>query len=217
MRLLQIVGVVGDVRDAMLEREAQPTVYGFSLQRPQWWQVARLSVVVRAQSHPEALIPTLRSTVQGLRLDAPVSFATLEEVFSSAFDARRFTLVLFAVFGGIALLITSIGLYGMLACSVADHTQEIGIRMALGAQPRDVLRLVIGQGVRLALIGIGFGLAAAWALTRLMGTLLFGVSPTDAETYVAIGLLFLLIALVACFVPARRATRVDPLVALRYE
>jgi putative ABC transport system permease protein len=214
--LMQVVGVVGDVRSA-LEREAQPTVYGFSLQRPQWWQVARLAIVVRAQSDPQTLIPALRSTVHGLRSDAPASFKTLDQVFSSAFDPRRFSLVLFGVFSGVALLITIIGLYGTLAFSVAESTQEIGIRMALGAQHCDVLRLVIGQGLRIVLTGIVIGLGGAWALTRLMRTLLFGVTSTDPGTYFAIAFLLLFIAMLACWIPARRATKVDPLVALRYE
>ncbi len=215
-RLLHVVGVVGDVR-TVLEREAQPTVYGFSLQRPQWWQVARLAIVVRANAEPEALAPALRSTVQSLRSDAPASFRTLEQVFSSAFDARRFSLVLFGVFAGVALLITVIGLYGMLAYLVAERRQEIGIRMALGAQPGNVLRLVIGQGLKLAVIGVAVGLLGAWGLTRFMQTLLFGVKPTDPGTFATIALLLLLVALIACWIPARRATKVDPLVALRYE
>jgi predicted permease len=213
-RLLQIVGIVGDVRSS-LEREAQPTVYAFSLQRPQWWQVARLAIVVRAKTDPETLIPALRATVQGLRSDVPTSFLTLEQVFSSAFDARRFTLLLFGVFGVVALLITLIGLYGMLAYSVAERRQEIGIRMALGAEPANVLLLVVSEGLRLALFGIVIGLAGAWGMTRLMSSLLFDVSPTDPITFGIVGLLLLLVALLACWIPARRATRVDPLEALR--
>jgi predicted permease len=213
-RLLQIVGVVGDVRST-LEREVQPTVYAFSLQRPQWWQVARLSIVVRAQTDPETLIPALRSTVEGLRADVPSSFETLEQVLSSAFDARRFTLMLFGIFGGVALLITLVGVYGMLSYSVAERRQEIGIRMALGAQPGNVLLLVIAQGLRLTIIGIAIGLAGAWGLTRLMSNLLYGVRPTDPITFGVVGLLLLLVALFACLIPARRATRVDPLEALR--
>ena len=215
-RLLQIVGIVGDVRSS-LEREAQPTVYAFSLQRPQWWQVARLSIVVRGQTDPETLIPALRSTVLELRSDVPTSFRTLEQVFSSAFDARRFTLMLFGVFGAVALLITLIGVYGMLSYSVAERRQEIGIRMALGAQSANVLLLVIGQGFRITIFGIAIGLAGAWALTRLMSNLLYGVSPTDPITFAVIGFLLLLVALLACWIPARRATRVDPLEALRCE
>lgn len=215
--LLEIVGVVGDVRDASLELEARPTVYAFSLQRPQWWQVARLAIVVRTQTDTKTLIPALRSTVLGLRSDAPMSFATLNEVFSSTLEARRFSLVLFGVFGGVALLITLIGLYGMLSYSVAERTRELGIRMALGAQRRNVLALVIKQGITLSAIGIVVGLLGTWALTRLMSSLLFGVTPTDSLTLTAVVAGLMLVALVACYIPARRATKIDPLVALRYE
>jgi predicted permease len=216
-RLMQIVGVVGDVRDATLEREPQPTVYGYSLQRPQWWQVSRLAVVVRSQADPQTLIPSLRTTVQGLRSDVPMSFATLDEVFASSFDARRFSLTLFAVFGGVALLITVIGLYGMLSYFVSERTREMGIRMALGARRGNVLGLVIRQGLRLALLGIVAGLAGAWALTRLMSGLLFGVTPTDSVTLASVAFTLAIVALLACYLPARRATKVDPLVALREE
>lgn len=215
-RLMEIVGVVGDVRTA-LEFEAPPTVYGYSLQRPQWFQVVSLSIVVRSQSDPQTLIPALGTTVGSLRADVPTSFETLKEVFSSAFDARRFSLTLFGVFGLVALLITVIGLYGMLTFSVTDRTREMGIRMALGAQRGNVLRLVIGQGLKLAAGGVVIGLIGAWALTRLMSTLLFGVTPTDWLTLVAVVATLGIVALVACYVPARRATRVDPLIALREE
>lgn len=213
-RLMEIVGVVGDVRRT-LEREPQPTVYGYSLQRPQWWQVVNLAIVVRSESDPQALIPSLRATVQGLRSDVPTNFETLEGVFSQALDARRFSLTLFGVFGGVALVITIIGLYGVLTFSVTERTREMGIRMALGAQRGSVLRLVIGQGLQLAALGVLIGLAGAWALTRLMSSLLFGVTPTDWFTMVAVVLVLGLVALAACYMPARRATRIDPLVALR--
>jgi predicted permease len=216
-RLLNVVGIVGDVRDSLLERDPQPTVYAFSLQRPQWWQVSRLSIVVRAKTDATTLIPGLRSTVQGLRSDAPVSFTTLDQVFSSAFDARRFSLVLFSVFAGVALLITSVGLYGMLAYSVAERRHEIGVRMALGAQSQNLLRLVIGQGLRMATVGVILGLAGAWGLTRFMKTLLFEVEPADFQTFGLIALVLLVVTVLACWIPARRATKVDPLVALRTE
>lgn len=215
--LMEIVGVVGDVRDANLERPIEPTLYGYSLQRPQWWQVAALAVVVRTQTEPQTLIPILRTTVQSLRPDAPASFSTLQQVFSDSFNARRFSLTLFGVFGVVALLITVIGLYGMLSYSVTERTREMGIRMALGAQSRNVLWLVIQQGLRLAAVGVVIGLIGAWALTRLMTTLLFGVTPTDSLTLIAVVATLGAVAIVACYVPARRATRVDPLVALREE
>jgi putative ABC transport system permease protein len=214
--LMEIVGVVGDVHSS-LEAAPQPTVYGYSLQRPQWWQVARLTIIVRSEADPKALIPSLRTTVQSLRSDVPMSFLTLEEVYSSAFDARRFTLTLFGVFGGVALLIAIIGLYGMLSFSVTERTREMGIRMALGAQRGRVLRLVIIQGLRLAAFGVVIGLLGAWGVTRVMSALLFGVTPTDALTLGAVAVTLGGVALLACYVPARRATRVDPLVALREE
>lgn len=216
-RLMEIVGVVGDVRDATLEREPQPTVYGYSLQRPQWWQVSRLAIVVRSEGDTRTLIPSLRATVQGLRSDVPTTFATLEEVVASSFDARRFSLTLFAVFGGVALLITVIGLYGMLSFFVTERTREMGIRMALGARRSNVMGLVIKQGLRLALFGIVAGLIGAWALTRLMSSLLFGVTPTDSVTLASVVITLATVALLACYVSARRATKVDPLVALREE
>jgi len=215
--LMEIVGVVGDVRDVNLEHPIEPTLYGYSLQRPQWWQVSRLAVVIRTQNNPQALIPSLRNTVQNLRSDAPASFSTLRQVFSESFDARRFSLTLFGIFGVVALLITVIGLYGTLSYSVTERTREMGIRMALGAQRGNVLRLVIKQGLRLAIVGVVIGLIGAWALTRLMTTLLFGVTPMDSVTLVAVVATLALVAFAACYVPARRATKVDPLVALREE
>jgi predicted permease len=161
--LMEVVGVVGDVHSS-LEAAPQPTVYGYSLQRPQWWQVARLTIIVRSEVDPKALIPSLRTTVQSLRSDVPMSFLTLEEVYSSAFDARRFTLTLFGVFGGVALLIAVIGLYGMLSFSVTERTREMGIRMALGSQRASVLQLVIAQGLKLTAFGVVIGLVGAWGI-----------------------------------------------------
>src|SRR6185369_1645519 len=166
--LMEIVGIVGDVRDATLERPPEPTLYGYSLQRPQWWQVARLAIVVRGTTDPGTIMPELRATVQSLRSAAPVSFSTLQQVFSESFNSRRFSLMLFGGFGGVALLIAIIGLYGILSYSVTERTREMGIRMALGAQSGSVLRLVIKQGLRLATIGVVIGLIGAWSLTRLM-------------------------------------------------
>ena len=215
--LMEIVGIVGDVRDVNLERPPEPTLYGYSLQRPQWWQVARLAIVVRSQTDPQTLIPALRESVQSLRSDAPTTFATMKQVLSDSFNARRFSLMLFGVFAVVAMLITAIGLYGVLAYSVTERTREMGIRMALGAQRGSVLLLVIKQGLRLAAVGVVLGLAGAWGLTRLMSTMLFGVKPTDLVTLAGVVLALILVALLACYVPARRATKVDPLVALREE
>jgi len=215
--LLHVVGVVGDVRDATLEREAQPTVYAFSLQRPQWWQVSRLAIVVRAQDSPQSLIPALRATVHDLRADVPTSFKSLDQVFSSSLNGRRFSLVIFGIFAITALLLAVAGIYGVMSYVVTQRTHEIGIRMALGARAADVLKLLVRNGMWPVLLGVLLGLAGAVGLTRLMVSFLFGVTPTDALTLATVSVGLILVALIACCIPARRATKVDPLVALRYE
>ena len=215
-RLLHVVGVVGDVRNA-IDTEAGPMVYAYSLQRPQWWQVSSLSIVVRASNHPQALISAMRATVDALRPDVPLRFRTLDQVFSSSLDQRRFILALFGVFAAVALLIAAVGVYGVMAYTVTQRTQEIGIRMALGAQAADVLRLALGHGMRLSVTGVALGLLAAFALTRLMKSLLFGVEATDPLTFAAVASLLTIVSLMACMIPARRATKVDPMVALRCE
>jgi putative ABC transport system permease protein len=215
-RLLHVVGVVSDVRNA-LDTEAGPMVYAYSLQRPQWWQVSSLSIVVRGTNQPQALIPSMRAAVEALRPNVPLRFRTLDQVFSSSLDQRRFILSLFGVFAAVALTIAAIGVYSVMAYTVTQRTQEIGIRMALGARSLDVLRLALGQGMRLAATGVALGLLAAYALTRLMKNLLFGVEATDPLTFTIIALLLMIVALLACLVPARRAIKVDPMVALKYE
>src|SRR5262245_4636993 len=215
-RLLQVVGVVGDVRNA-LDTEAGPMVYAYSLQRPQWWQVSSLSIVARGTNQPQSLIPAMRAAVEALRPDVPLRFCTLDQVLSSSLDQRRFIMALFGVFAAVALLIAAIGVYGVMAYTVTQRTQEIGIRMALGAQAADVLRLTLGQGMRLSVTGVALGLLAAFALTRLMKSLLFGVEATDPLTFTIIALLLMIIALSACLIPARRATKTDPITALRHE
>jgi predicted permease len=214
--ILHVVGVVGDVREA-LDAPVEPTVYACSVQRPQWWQVSRLAVVVRSTLEPAALIPALRATVLGLRADVPLSFRTLHEVFSASLDQRRFSLVIFGAFAIVALLLAAMGVYGVMSYAVTQRTHELGIRLALGAQTGDVLRLIIGRGLRLASAGVALGLLAALAAMRLLAKLVYGVSPTDALTFAIIAVMLLLVALVACWIPARRATKVDPMIALRSE
>ena len=213
---LQIIGVVGDVRQEALAAQAQPTVYfpytqtGLGLRNPYF--------VVRAAVEPTSLLAAVQREIQLVDPEMPiVSARTMQQVISASVSEQRFNTLLLAIFAGLALGLTVIGLYGVMSYSVAQRTHEIGIRMALGAEPRRVLRLVVGQGIRLSLLGVAIGLAAAFALTRVMSSLLYGVSATDPLTFGVVALGLVLVALAAGYVPARRATRVDPLVALRYQ
>jgi ABC-type antimicrobial peptide transport system permease subunit len=214
LRLLHVVGVVGDVRADGLHQPAAPTIYGNALQRV---PSSDYTVVARGQIEAAALVPAMREVVRGLDPQLPLKFRTLDQVFSSSLDRQRFSFVIFAVFGVAALLLAAMGIYSVTSYAVAQRTQEIGIRMALGAQMTDVLKLVLRNAMTLVLIGAAVGLAGAYAATRVMSSLLFGVTATDVATFVAVPLLLLLVALVASLIPARRATKVDPLVALRYE
>jgi ABC-type lipoprotein release transport system permease subunit len=214
LRLITVVGVVGDVRERGLDSNITPVVYANTIQRP---QPGNISVVARAGGDPGSIISAMREVARELNPELPASFRTLEQIFSSALDQRRFSLVIFGVFAGVALLLALMGVYGVMSYSVTQRTHEMGIRLALGAQPGDLLRLIVFQGLVLVLVGIGIGLVAAFALTRMMSGLLYGVSATDTVTFVAIPLVLALAALAASYIPARRATRVSPMEALRYE
>jgi putative ABC transport system permease protein len=160
----------------------------------------------------------VRKEVQAMDANAPVfAVRTVEEYLSRSVASTRFNMTLLAAFAAVALVMTAVGLYGVIAFSVSQSTREIGIRVALGAQGRDALRLVMGQGMMLTLMGIVLGLAAAYGLTRVMAALLFGVGATDPVTFAGVALLLGLVAALACYVPARRATKVDPIIALRYD
>jgi putative ABC transport system permease protein len=177
-----------------------------------------MSLVARTAGNPVELSSAVRNRVSSIDKDQPVAtIRTMERVVSDSVASQRFSMMLLGVFASVALILAAIGLYGVMAYAVTQQTREIGIRMALGAQARDMLKLVIGKGMTLVVIGVGIGLAASFALTRLMKTLLFDVSATDPLTFAAVVLLLLSIALLACYLPARRATKVDPMVALRYE
>jgi predicted permease len=214
-QMLQIVGVVNDVREYGLDLKVAATVYVSSLQRP--GRTADFSIVVRSQSDPAALIPVLRQTVEAMNSELPVNFRTLERIFSSSLDSRRFSLVIFGVFAAAALLLAIIGIYGVMSYAMTRRTREIGIRMALGARPHNVLSLVMRQGIGLTVTGVIIGSGASLVLTGLMQSLLFDVSATDPAIFGALALLLTSVALVACYIPARRATKVDPMIVLRYE
>lgn len=213
-----IVGVVSDVKGGSLNRPTSAQVYAPLTQyRREGWSNS-LMLAVQTSTMPEALTSAIREQVRSLDPDQPVtSIRTMDQLLSRTLSEAKFTLVLFGLFAGLALVLAAIGIYGVMATTVTQRTHEIGLRMALGAQKRDVLRLVIGQGMMLVLIGVAAGLAAAVALTRLMSGLLFGVSATDPVTLVLFTTLLAAVALLACYLPARRAAKVDPMVALRYE
>jgi ABC-type antimicrobial peptide transport system permease subunit len=203
--------------------EQQPSVetYGpYEQMDPRWLtEIGRaMDVAVKTSTEPGMLLGAIRREVQALDRGLPLShIRTMEESIALSVAARRFNLALLGVFAIIALALGAVGLYGVMSYAVAQRTHEIGVRMALGAQGRDTLRLVIGQGMKLALIGSAFGLVAAVALTRWLRTLLFEVSATDPLTFAATASLLAFIALLACWIPARRAMKVDPMVALRAE
>ena len=210
----EIVGVVGDVKHYELEEAALPATYVPQLQRPS----LSMTVVLRTTADPRSLSAAVRSQVFLLDKDQPISrVRVMEEVVSASVASRRLSMVLVAGFAVVALALAAVGLYGVMSYVVTQRTQEIGVRMALGARAGDVLGLVLRQGMSLVLLGVGLGLAAALALTRLMASLLYGISATDFPTFAVIALLLTTVALLACYLPARRATRVDPMVALRYE
>ena len=215
--LLLIVGIAGDVRHFELDRDPRPALYVPYAQESEFW-LAPHDLVVRAQADPLALAAAVREAIRSIDPEQTVSnVRTMEAVMSEAVARRRFSTLLLGAFAGVAVLLAALGTYGVIAHSVARRTQEIGIRMALGARPIDVLRMVLGQGTRLAILGAVLGVVCALALTRLMGSLLFGVSPTDPMTFFLTALVLPAIAVLASFVPARRATRVDPMIALRCE
>ncbi len=215
LRPLTIVGVVGDVREDSLEKPSGPIVYVNYRQRPE--ATYRFNAVIRTASDPGAVIAAARRIVHGLDPNVPPQFGTLNEISALSLKSRRFNLMIIAAFAGTALLLAVAGLYGVMAYSVARRTGELGTRIALGATPGNVLRLVLRQGLTTALIGVAIGIGGAILLTRTLRSFLFGLSPTDPATFAGVALLLVLVALLACYVPARRAAQVDPIEALRYE
>jgi putative ABC transport system permease protein len=210
----EIAGVTANVRSIELREPATPELYFTNRQNG----FADMSIVVRSTVEPASLAPALRQVVADVNNAVPVSeVKTMEHIVSESVTQPRFNLFLLGLFSAIALLLSAAGIYGVTAYTVSQRTHELGIRIALGAQRRDVFKLVLGQGLGLVVIGVVIGSAAALALTRLITGLLFGVSPNDTTTFLLVSLTVIVVALLACYLPARRATRVDPLVALRYE
>jgi len=210
----EIVGIVGDVKDSDLSARQTAQIYVPFVQNPLW----AADIAVRARGNPSSLGGALREQIRAIDSALPVAeVKPMEEAIGSSIAQPRFRTALLSLFGAAALLLAAIGIYGVLAYTVTQQTREIGIRMALGANPGRVLRLVLARGLRLAGAGTAIGVLAALVLTRLLGSLLFDVSATDPLTFAAVAGLLLAVALLACYVPARRAMRVDPMVALRYE
>jgi putative ABC transport system permease protein len=212
---IQVIGVVNDIRQFELTAELPLQMY---LTYEQVGFFPPRYLVVNTDVEPQSLAASVRQAIWEVDKDQPVSsIATMEEILSDSIARQRFSMLLLAIFAGVALALAAVGIYGVMSYSVAQRTHEIGIRMALGAQTGAVLKLAVGYGLKLVLAGLVIGLAVAFALTRVMSSLLFGVTPTDPTTFVLISLILLVVALVASYIPARRATKVDPVIALRYQ
>jgi putative ABC transport system permease protein len=210
----EIIGIVADVKSNVLDQQSHPQTYEPYTQEP----FPSMTLVVRAAGDPISLGESIRREVFQLDREQPIfGIVTLERLISTSTSQQRFSMMLLGVFAAAAIALASIGLYGVMSYAVAQRKNEVGIRMALGAQRRDVLGLILFQGLRLTLGGIAIGLIAAWAATRLLINLLYGVSATDPLTFASVSLLLIGVALFACYVPARRATKVDPVVALRQD
>jgi putative ABC transport system permease protein len=212
---LTVVGIVGRVKMEGLSQDSN-RVQGYL----PFAQLAfsGMTVIVKASGDPNQLMTSVRRQVADIDPEQPIyNVRTMDEIRAQSVAPERLNLTLLSIFAGIALLLAVVGIYGVMSYTVTQRTHEIGIRMAIGAQPRDVFKMVIGQGMTLALIGVALGLVSAFGLTRLMATMLFGIEPTDPATFGSIALLLTGVALVACYIPGRRATKVDPVVSLRYE
>jgi predicted permease len=213
VRLLTIVGIVGDVHEYGLDAPPRPTVYVNLFQRPR----AAITLAMLSDADTRSVSSAARGMLQDLDPEIPAKFQTFTQVYSASLGSRRFNVILFGFFGITALLLATAGVFGVMAYSVSRRTREIGVRLALGASPGDVLRMILGQGLRTIFIGAAIGIAGSLALTRAFASLLFGVTATDPLTFGGVTLLLVGAGLLACYIPARRAMRVDPIITLRYE
>jgi predicted permease len=213
LRLLTIVGIVGDIHAYGLEAPPRPTVYVDLFQRPR----SAITVTILSDASTQLITSAARGILQDLNPEIPARFMTFSQVYSASLGSRRFNLILISFFGIASLLLATAGVFGVMAYAVSRRTREIGVRVALGASSREVLRMILGQGLRTILVGVVIGVAGALAITRTVASLLFGVTATDPLTFAAVTLLLVAASLLACYVPARRAAHVDPMVALRYE
>jgi putative ABC transport system permease protein len=216
-RWITIVGVVGDVKHFGLDQPEMPAIYTPYAQLLHSWK-RWMNVVVRSEGDPATIANMVKGQIWTVDKELPVTkVRTMTEVMASSVASQRFMMLLLGIFAAVALALASVGIYGLMSYSITERTHEIGIRMALGAQARDVLRMVVGQGLKLILSGVALGLVGAFALTRIMSSLLFGVSAVDPLTFLTVSAVLSVVALLACYIPARRATKVDPMIALRYE
>ena len=213
LRLLTIVGIVGDTHEYGLDAPSRPTVFVNLFQRPR----SAITVTMLSEADTQLVTSAARGILQDLNPEIPARFRTFSQVYAASLGSRRFNVVLIGFFGLTALLLATAGVFGVMAYSVSRRTREIGVRVALGAASRDVLRMILGQGLRTIFIGVAIGIAGSLVLTRTVESMLFGVTATDPLTFCAVTLLLVGAALLACYVPARRATKVDPMVALRHE
>ena len=217
-RQIEVIGVMQDSKYGMVQEVSHPTIFMLDSHAPSpTWDTSMETFELRTAILPSGLISPARGTVAAVNNAIPVQFDTLTERVEDSLVQQRVMALLSGFFGVLALLLGMVGIFGTISYLVTQRQNEIGIRMALGAEKRDVLRMVIGQGLKLALIGVIIGIAGALALTRFLASLLYGVKPTDPLTFIAVSLILMAVALLACYIPARRAAKVDPMVALRYE
>jgi predicted permease len=213
LHLLTIVGIVGDTHEYGLDVPPHPTVYVNLFQRPR----SAMTLTLLAESDTNLVTSTARGFLHELDPETPAKFGTFSQVFSASLASRKFNVLLIGFFGATALLLAIAGVFGVMAYSVSRRTREIGVRVALGACSGDILGMILRQGLRTIFIGVAMGMAVSLALTRTMQSLLFGVTATDPLTFSAVILLLVAAAILACYLPARRAAKVEPMVALRYE